>query len=321
MAATTSGDAWSQPAEEAPAVADGGPSLSDKETARELFRTGNRKFAAGDYAAALADYEGADAIMGVPTTSYKVGLALAQLGRLLAARDALLRATRYPVQPDEPEPYRKARASAATLAAEVRERIPSLLVRVGGVPEDVTVRITVDGVALALKTAGLPRKVDPGQHAVRVSADGYQPDEQTITLEQRQQGIVKLTLIPEGAAGGTDDGSSYQVSPLVYIGFGVGLAGIVVGSIAGVVSLNAAADAKDQCYDDDTCPQAAQPDLDRAATFAPISTVSFILAGVGVGVGIAGLFMSGSDEPETDDPAAALSPLIGPGYLGVTGRF
>src|SRR5436190_23509399 len=58
-----------------PAVARAEPSAADKETARSLMDEGDRKFAAKDYKGALDAYQGAHAIMGVPTTGLEVAKA------------------------------------------------------------------------------------------------------------------------------------------------------------------------------------------------------------------------------------------------------
>ena len=56
-----------------PAAAE--PTSAQKETARNLMQIGDGRYASGDYEAALRAYQGADEIMGVPTTALAVGRA------------------------------------------------------------------------------------------------------------------------------------------------------------------------------------------------------------------------------------------------------
>jgi hypothetical protein len=285
------------------------PSPADKETARELFQTGNERFEAADYRGALEAYEGADAIMRVPTTAYKLARTLAKLGRLTEARDAALRAHRYREQADEPEAYRTARQDAERLSADLRERIPSLTVKVSGVKDPATLYVSIDGATLAWKSQHLPRRLDPGKHVVRATARGYRAKEMRVTLREREHLRVSIAL----AAEHDEAASAVEVHPLTWVGFGFAVVGIAVGSVTGVVSLNAAAAAKDQCYPDDTCPKSAADDLDRAALSAHFSTASFIIGGVGLAVGVGALVWSFSNND--DKRAIELTPF------GVRGRF
>jgi len=107
------------------------------------------------------------------------------------------------------------------------------------------------------------------------------------------------------------------VSPLVYVGFGVGAAGLVVGGVAGAMSLSHTAQAKQFCTNGRCTPEAAE-DLEASKTWGNISTIGFAVGGVGVGVGIIGLATSGgSERPST----ARIEPVIGPRWTGVRGRF
>jgi hypothetical protein len=113
------------------------------------------------------------------------------------------------------------------------------------------------------------------------------------------------------------------------VGFGVGAAGLLVGVITGAVTLGQASDLKDQCPDD-RCTEAQREDYDAALALSRVSTVSFVVGGLGAAVGLVALLVSGSDEPEETDsaharrtraPAVSLTPLVGPGMLGLMGQF
>src|SRR5262245_66695671 len=78
------------------ALAVAAPSAQDRERARGFMDLGDDKTAAGDLEGALKAYQAADGIMGVPTTGLEVARALEKLGRLIEARDACVRVTRFP---------------------------------------------------------------------------------------------------------------------------------------------------------------------------------------------------------------------------------
>jgi hypothetical protein len=256
---------------------------------------GNERFAGGDYQGALDAYAGADALMRVPTTSYRLARTLAALGRLTEAREAALRARRFPHEDNEPPAYEEARRDAERLAVELRDRIPSLTIEVAGVKPEVQVTVAVDGVAVPAKAQRLPRRLDPGTHMVRASARGYATVEKRITLRERQHLRSKLALT---ASGVEPDEPAFELHPVGWVGFGFGIVGIAVGSVTGVISLNAAADAKTQCDAEGLCDPAAADDLDRAALFAPISNAFFIIGGAGLAVGVGALIWSFYDTDE-----------------------
>ncbi|MCC6526985.1 MAG: hypothetical protein IT373_30340 [Polyangiaceae bacterium] len=103
------------------------PTARDKEAARALMKAGDGKLAAGDAAGALADFEGADRIMGVPSTREAVCRAEERLGRLLAARDTC-RSVRDLGMAGTPEPpaFAEARERAAARVLELDARLASL---------------------------------------------------------------------------------------------------------------------------------------------------------------------------------------------------
>jgi hypothetical protein len=117
-----------------------------------------------------------------------------------------------------------------------------------------------------------------------------------------------------------------RVSPLVYAGFGVGGAGLVVGSVTGLLSLARASDAKQFC-DGNACRPAAQDDRDASLNLAKVSNVSFAIGGVGAAVGlVAWLLLTprGTGVTVRRQPNVGLSevsPLVGDRWLGLAGRF
>lgn len=289
------------------------PSPADKETARKLVTRGNDKLQAGDYAAALEAFQGADAIMGVPTTGLGVGRSLILLGRLVEARDKLLRVERIPAPEGEPAPFAAARLEAKSLADDLGRRIPSVTVTISGPPADTAIALTVDGHAVPPQTMGLPRSVDPGEHTIAATAPGYADAQTTITVREAEQAQVELRLLP----GGESDAPETESDPsevMVWAGFSAAGAGAIVGAIVGGLSLSSAAKAEEGCDANNNCPATNQSHADQADALAHGATASFVIAGVGAVVGLVGVVLAPGDAvsvtPEADGAELGLS-LVG----------
>lgn len=175
-------------------VAHAEPSSADKETARSLLLDGRARMEAKDYAAALKAFKGADAIMHVPTTGIAVARAHAALGQLIEARETALVVSRTNAAKGESPAFADARAEAADLATKLAPRIPSVTVIVRGVDPSL-VEVRLDGAVLPAATLGLPRKMNPGHHAVSLTAPAYAAV--TSEFELKEQDAIKVELSPK----------------------------------------------------------------------------------------------------------------------------
>ncbi|MBI4704372.1 MAG: PEGA domain-containing protein [Deltaproteobacteria bacterium] len=255
------------------------------------------------------------------------------LGRLLEAKDTLLKVTRYPQQPDEPAAFAAARAEAGALADKLATRIPSIRISLatpaGPLPEGVAARVEIDGVELPAATIKHPRKVDPGTHAIAVSAPGYDPVERKIEVKESTEREIEIVLRPPPAPPAPAPKATAPpqaeppggTSPLVWIGFGVGGAGLVAGAITGALSLGKVSDLEEACNGTE-CPPNRQADIDSMNLLANISNVGFGVGAAGVVVGVVGLFLSPSGQSGNGRQSAlGLRPAVGPGSIGVSGTF
>ena len=108
--------------------------------------------------------------------------------------------------------------------------------------------------------------------------------------------------------------------------FGVGAAGIAVGTVFGLFAFDETNRARQFC-DGNLCP--ARPEVIEARNVAiangNVSTVGFVVGGVGVAAGVILLITSsgGSDKPEDKEKKDAFRvvPYVGPGEVGVVGTF
>jgi hypothetical protein len=304
------------------------PTAQDRETARTLMVRGDKALEEGRPGDALQAFEAARALVDVPTTAVGVAKARAELGQLIEARDLALSVARSEPEAGEPDAFKAARLEAAQLAKALAPRIATLEIAVSGPANPRSIEVLIDGETLPAQPLPAVRRVNPGEHRVVVRAAGHSPVEQAITLGEGATERMALTLQPslspsDGTPFGSgpiagdrsDDGG---LSPLVFIGFGVGAVGIAAGAITGVLSLARTSDAETHCVDGRCTPE-AQDDIDAAQTLATISNVSFAIGAAGVVAGFIGVALSGPSDDEGGAPTARLS--VGPATLHLEGTF
>ena len=293
----------------APLPALAAPDPADRAVARRLMDEGDRQAEVKDFHGALAAYKKADGIMGVPTTGIDVAKTHLVLGQLVEAWQVAVAITRFPRKPVEPEAFTRARRDAEILIEQVLPRIPTLRISTVGALPGTAIDVTIDGVKLPAGELQAAQKVNPGEHVIRASSPGRAPTTETTTLTEGQTSTLTLTLLPA-----REPAAPAIPSALVYTSLGLGAAGILVGSITGLVSLNAVADAKKLCAANGACSPAAQPDLDRSLTMANISNVAFGAGIAFAGLGVVGLVLPPRAASPTASPptaGAVLVPLSG----------
>ena len=213
------------------------PTAADKETARALVLDGRAKLQTKDYQGALKAFQGAHALMGVPTTGLDLARAQEALGLLVEARATALEVARMPEARGEPAAFTNARPAAAALAEKVAQRIPSIEVRLKGLPASATPAVAIDGIPIPAAALSLPRKVNPGTHAIEVAASGFAPERRTVQVKEREVLSVEIALAPvdppkaagpRGAAeAGATPAEARESSGVPAWAWGAGAAGIV----------------------------------------------------------------------------------------------
>ncbi len=315
------------------------PTSADRETARTLMQQGREAVAKGDLKEALKRFKGADDIMHVPTTALEVAKTYVALGQLVEARDFIAAIRQIPTKPNDPAPFKDARAKADDLDHSLDGRIPSLVITVKGVPDGEQANVTVDGNAVAASALGLPRAVDPGHHVVvaKMTSKAATGDgKQEVDVKEGQQKPVEVTLTitatpapteppPEAPPEAPPPTTSHGPTLLTWVGVGLAGAGLVTGGVAGGVSLSKTSALRSECPNHD-CGPGQQSDYNTANTTATISTVGFIVAGAGAALAAVTLLVGhqeGSPAPAAPpkDEGLVLRPWLGLGAGGVSGSF
>lgn len=306
------------------AVPAGAQTAAEKETARKLVKSGRAKLKAGEQAAAIEDLKAAHAIMNVPTTGLALGKAQAEARRWVEARDTLLAVTRLPVSGPEPYQFTKARKEAKQLANELEPRIPQLEIDLRGAPENATVIVSIDDVEVKRAALSAALSLNPGSHVIVARIDGREKRSEVQLSEGQKLSLVLdvtgIATAPKKAAAAPPPPESSPTNLLVPVGFGVAGAGVLVGSITGIMALSKKSSAEERCIDQ-RCPPSTHDDIDAGRTLGTVSTIAFVVGGVGAAVGVWGLMGSGASDEQERPPAARADVWLGVGSAGVRGRF
>lgn len=311
-----------------PTLAFAEPTAAERETARGLMAQGRTQREAKDFRAALATFQAADAIMHVPTTGYEVARTQEMMGQLVEARDTLLRVLRIPEQPNEPAPFKEARTKAQALSDELEARVPAVRIALKGAAEG-TPTVTIDGTAIPSAALSVPFKLNPGHHVFEAKTKTA-TGKAELDVAEKQTVDVEITLVSTAPEAPPPEKPPEEPPPppprppanhtLTYSAFGVGAVGVVLGSVTGFLSISKKNDAANGCTNN-KCPPATYDKIDSANTMATISTASFIVAGVGVGVGIISLVLRSDPAPAAPATGLRATPWIGLGSAGVSGSF
>jgi hypothetical protein len=219
--------------------------------ARELLNQGEALRKKGDLSGAAEKLKAADALIHTPITAIELGRTYLALGKLVEARESFLSVARIPVTQEETARSAAARADSATLADQVRPRIPSLVIRVTGAPTD-AVAVSVDGASIPTDALGAPRLVNPGSHSIVAKSTAGGSAETTVDVKEGEARDVQLAIAPAparasttapaptsgataSAALGEDRGPDSPPSPSRALPWTLVVAGAAVGVAGGVV--------------------------------------------------------------------------------------
>lgn len=305
---------------------------SDKAIVQSLVTTGNTAMKTKRWAVAEAAFRHADQLDPSPATKVELGRALAQQGKLVEASRTLHTAV------DTAKGVaaaRRAGHAAQKLLDEVEPRVPWIQLVVQG--PLVPARTLIDGKVVDA-SAELP--YDPGEHAIAAEADGFDRVEQKIALVEGAHAKLTLEMKKAAAARATEappeevSSSKGSVLPAV-VGFGVGAAGLALGTVFGVMAFGEKSKADDakagyaKCVNNPNCPGTTargytndfNAAIDTSTGDGTASTIGFIVGGVGVAAGVTFLFWRPWGGGNATDKAMTLTPTLGSGRVGLTGTF
>jgi hypothetical protein len=314
-------------------------SASDEESAKAAIREARARRAKGDLVGAREQLQAAWSLVATPRNGVELAEAHEALGELVEARRVYVEVTKLPPYAKESPESHAARKKADERAATLSARIPTLTIALANLPTDAKATLRLDGQTVPLASLAAPRLLDPGKHEIVVEIEGGGVVRQTIELVERDRREVAIDVAPAlppkvtpktetprvptptptpapEPAPRRDEGSRSRTPTLAYVGFGVAGAGLVLGTVTGLVTLGRGSTLKDECPGGACDPRYAD-DLSRTRTLGNVSTISFVVAGVGLGVGLYGLFTA----PRAEAAHARVEPWISVGSIGVRGAF
>jgi hypothetical protein len=319
----------------------------EKAGARAAATQGQAAFENKRWAEALDLFTRAESLVHSPVHLLYKARALVELGQLVKARETYLSLSREPLTSSAPAVL-KAREDAVKEEALLGPRLANLTVKVEGAGA-AEASVVMDGVNVPAALIGVARPADPGQHTLQATGNGLTSEPQTVTLKEGGVATVTLQLKPTASAApvvppltpepapapATSTTAALDTSDVgksgnglrtaSYVAFGVGVAGIAVGTVFALKASSKYSDGNALCNGQDPCElssaDAAQreqlgKDGDSAKT---MSIIGFVAGGVGVAAGTTLFILSGKKESE---PArAGVHPWIGLGSVGLRGRF
>jgi hypothetical protein len=264
----------------------------------------------GDFQGALTKLQEAQRIADAPTIGLFAARCLDKLGRLVDARAAYVKVAEFELPPTAAPQWAKAKDDAALELVALDERIPTVEIVLVGLGER-TATAKIDGTAIDAIAGAHP--VDAGAHIVEIVV-GLDTFPTTVELAEREKKTVRVNV---GGATVPEDSSAPlpMLDILGWTGVGVGGALLIVWGATGGAAM---AQASDLGCDGDACPG----DVGGLSSLRTASAATFW---IGLPIGLAGgalllvprLLGDGDAAPEK----AAWSPLVGPGFVGVQGRF
>jgi len=312
-----------------PLLADTTP--ANRAMAQSLFDEGRRLMADHRYADAcpkLAESQRLDPSVG---TLLNLGVCYEQQGRLASAWEEFKEAAGEARRQGEPEREHLAEERASGL----EPRLSHLTIAPGPGADLPGLVVKVDGETLGRPAWGAPMPVDGGVRSVTASADGHRPWSASVDIApERDSRTVSVPLLePEAApapsppvppspvaspvgppaATTTTPGAMSKTRIVGLAAGGAGAAGILAGSVFGVLTLSASSQQKNDCASAGSCSDRSKALSDHATmvTDGTIANVAFIAGGALLAAGTVLFFAGGSASSETAARGLWLTPGAG----------
>jgi hypothetical protein len=169
-------------------------------------------------------------------------------------------------------------------------------------------------------------QLDAGSHLLRARAPGYAYAEWRLDVQPGETTSTTLTLerLPEPpppplVSDLPPEPYDATQRTAAWIVGGVGVAGAIVGSVFGVISIVKHNESDEYCQEDNTCDDVRGVEaMDAARAAGDISTVAFVVGGVALAAATV-LLITAPEERDGAETSASLG--IGPGSVTLRGVF
>lgn len=312
------------------ALAEPEPSNSELAAARTLGIEGVKLASSGQCSEAVRLLERAAELYAAPTILLPLARCQISMGRLVDGVAVLKRILDTELPADASKQFVDAQAEAVALLSTTLPRVPRVSISIE-VLGDVQPQVLVDGKPVPPShLAALT--LDPGSHKLTAKAPGYKLEHKAILIKEGDRQNVVFTLEPEPIPETTDQEPISAQPPTVepeapdqtlgWVSLGIGGAGLVAGSVFGIVASGKEKQLNKDCPNG-RCPQRLDAELSNTKAYALGSTIGFAVGILGLGVGSYLLFF---DQPSAVAPsgrarAPRLGAFIGSQQLGLAGEF
>ena len=305
--------------------------------ARDAFALGSALARHGQWLDALVAFERSFKLHPHATTLFNIGFCERALGRFTRARKSFRNALEGPQ--GRPPVEGELATEAQGYLVEVEQRIvratvvirqPSLRLTINGRPLEAEVQRPQGGTFYVAGTrdAGPPEMppvavfsllLDPGEQSFVISNDGI---DHVVTRQLAPGSAPRIELSVPATPRPKKEESRPAALTLPAIAYGVGAAGVVVGTVFGIATLTNAKALADACPSKGQCPKTARADIDASERNALISNIGF---GVGLAGGLVGTWLLITSKPkhavEEHGASGAVRVTAGVGRLDIAASF
>lgn len=299
---------------------------ADTATARALGTEGFVLADAGRCDEAIERLGRAERLHHAPTTATRLAECEIDTGKLVAGTERLQRVIREVLPASAHPAFAAAQARARDVLERTISRVPTLRLTVTTPRPRPRLFITIDGEPTTDAIVDADRRIDPGTHEIVVSADGHRPQRTQVVIAEGETKPVAVELAPLPVRGGERPPESTAPAPPAKRSnapavalFAIGGLGLAAG-VAGAINVATKSYALENACSDFVCPQESDRDIRDAKTWATVSTVGFVTAGLGIAGGILWLVTGSSGGPRPTNKAS-VRPNLGLGSLGLNGVF
>jgi len=269
-------------------------------TARQLGTEGLRLAETGNCSAAIEKLSRAEKLHHAPTTLERLGECEIATGHYVDGTEDLRRVMREHIPEGSPSVFLTAQSRAKAALDQATPHIGRVRVDVAG-PSAGDVVLKIDNVPVSNATLGVERPIDPGAHTIEASAPGFKASSQKFDVGDGGSRAVTLTLerAPEqpkpivlGQSPVHEDAHPTPVTTTrrnyvpAFVAFGGAGAALAFGGIFGGVALAKKNDLVSACGGTTSCPASQRSAFDDTKTFANLSTVGFVVAGITAVAGV-----------------------------------
>lgn len=304
-------------------------SANDIALAEKLFKDGLKAMESNDYNTACRSFAGSNEADPSPGTLMNLGTCQEKQGNLASAWGSYQTAAGMAEQRGQNERVTTARAAAA----KIEPQLHKLVIAFKGAPPDDVV-VTRNGFSIPKLALGSDIPIDPGEHAVEVSAKGKKkwtgrivakagPGTDRLEVPTLEDEAVAITPPPGGTEVAVDSkrGNTQRIIGGVVTGTGVAVGGAAL--VFQIIALSVDSKSKTTCAlpAEQDVNNACQSQKDAAKTNQAAAIGLGITGVLAIGVGLTLIFTAPSSSSKAT--AVRVLPDMGPngGGLTVLGRF